>query len=443
MRKKLLLLTATFLLSLSIGTITAQTTEGKQSYVTASMARKITYFCQYNDLATTIFADANEIVSSMELDETIYTLDKHLDCAEKFLLAIYYRYGTVMGYGTLKSMGFTFKEIDTVQAEWKKDDERRAAIAEQRRKEKEREYLKLIEENGAFTPKQLSEQPKINIDLTAISMLLSDNPKNDEVFCLYNCNVNKEGYIALRNPNDTLKFTDIEKRIYNDYIKGYNAFEVGKVKIGDEQIPVNSMVAIKIKESRKQHQHNFNKTLEFNIQKDKRLNFWHILWNEGNYRQRAFRCNDFQGLKSQLTGALNNSPELKRFKGKKSIEVFAYERILECNFSDDVILPHIFEITLNEYGTKTRLNYQTCLLPENAFEEQDQKYLLRCNKIEREYQKHPERFADVSSYENDFSYYISSDGMEYNFASEAYGICLLESEGVYMLFNEQKFVKRK
>lgn len=116
---------------------------------------------------------------------------------------------------------------------------------------------------------------------------------------------------------------------------------------------------------------------------------------------------------------------------------------MECNFSDDVILPHIFEITLNEYGTKTRLNYQTCLLPENAFEEQDPKYLLRCNKIEREYQKHPERFADVSSYENDLSYYISSDGMEYNFASEAYGICLLESEGVYMMFNEQKFVKRK
>lgn len=74
MRMKLLLLTATFLLSLSVGRITAQPTEGKQSYVTASMARKITYFCQYNDLATAIFADANEIVSSMELDETIYTL---------------------------------------------------------------------------------------------------------------------------------------------------------------------------------------------------------------------------------------------------------------------------------------------------------------------------------------------------------------------------------
>lgn len=49
-----------------------------------------------------IFADANKIVSGVELDKTINTLDKHLNCAEKFLLAIYYRYGMEMGYGVLK-----------------------------------------------------------------------------------------------------------------------------------------------------------------------------------------------------------------------------------------------------------------------------------------------------------------------------------------------------
>ena len=348
-----------------------------------------------------------------------------------------------MGYGTLKSMGFTIKEIDAVQAEWEKDDERRAAIAEQRRKEKERGYLKLIEENGVFTSKQLSVQSNINIDLTAISMLLPDNPKSEPLNYWFHCIVSKDGYICLQDESDTLSYTDTEKTIYNNYIKGYNTLEVGKVEIENKQVPVNSKVLIDIEEVRKQHKYNYNKILKFNIQKDKPLNFWYVLWNESNYNQRNLRCKDFQGLKSQLTGALNNCPEIKGLKDAQSIEVLVYERTLQCNFSEEVILPHIFEINLNEYGVKTKLNYQTCLIPENAFEKQDEAYIQFCNKIEKKYQKHPERFEDVSLYNSDYPYYISNDGFEYNFASEAYNICLLEKEGVFMLFNEQKFVKRK
>ena len=444
MKKKILLLVATLLFSISVAeTVTAQSAEHRKSYVTSSMARKITYFCQYKDLAMAIFADANEIVSGVELDKTINTLDKHLDCAENFFLAIYYRYGMEMGYGVLENMGLTPREIEVVQAEWKKDDERRAAIAEQRRKEKESGYLKLIEENGVFTSKQLAVKPKINIDLTAISMLLPDNPKNEPLNYWFNCIVSKDGYIYLQNEGDTLKYTNMKKTIYNDYIKGNNVFEVGKVEIEDKLIPVNCKVLIDIKEVRKLHKYNYNKVLNFKIAKDKRLNFWYLLGNGSNYSQRTLRCKDYLGLKSQLTGALNNCPEIREQKGVKDIEVIVYERTLECDFSDEVILPHIFEITLNEYGVKTKLNYQTCLISENAFEEQDQKYLLRCNKIEKEYQKHPECFVDVSSYDGDFTYYVSSDGFEYNFASEAYNVCLLEKEGVFMLFNKQKFVKRK
>lgn len=444
MKKKIILLVATLLLSLSVAeTATAQSAGQEKSYVTSSMAKKITYYCYYSDLAMAIFADANKIVSGVELDKTINTLNKHLNCAEKFLLAIYYRYGMEMGYGVLKNMGLTPREIEVVQAEWKKDDERTAAIAEQKRKEKESGYLKLIEENGVFTSEQLSVQPKINIDLTAISMLLPDNPKSEPLNYWFQCIVSKDGYISLQDESDTLSYTDTEKAIYNNYIKGYNAFEVGKVEIENKQVPVNSNVLIDIKEARKQHEYNYDKILEFNIQKDKRLNFWYVLWNESNYNQRNLRCKDFQGLKSQLTGALNNCPEIKGLKDAQSIEVLAYERTLQCNFSEEVILPHIFEINLNDYGVKTKLNYQTCFIQESAFEKQDEVYIQLCNKMEKKYQKHPERFNDVSLYVGDFPYYISDDGFGYNFASEAYNISLLEKEGVYMLFNEQKFVKRK
>ena len=444
MKKKILFLVATLLLSLSVAeTVTAQSAGQGKSYVTSSMARKITYFCQYKDLAMAIFADANEIVSGVELDKTINTLDKHLDCAENFFLAIYYRYGMEMGYGVLKNMGLTPREIEVVQAEWKKDDERTAVIAEQKRKEKERGYLKLIEGNGIFTTEQLSVQPEINIDLTSISWLLSDNPKSEPVNYWFHCIVNKDGYIYLQDESDTLRYTDTEKAIYNNYIKGYNAFVLGKVEIDGKQVPVNCNVLIEIEEVRKQHKYNYDEILKFNIQKEKRLNFWYVLWDKSNYNQRNLRCKDFQGLKSQLTGALNNCHEIKGLKDTHNIEVEVYERTLQCNFSEEVILPHIFEINLNEYGVKTKLNYQTCFISENAFEKQDEAYIQLCNKMEKKYQKHPERFNDVSLYDGDFPYYISDDGFGYNFASEACNISLLEKEGVYMLFNEQKFVKRK
>lgn len=444
MKKKILFLVATLLLSLSVAeTVTAQSAGQGKSYVTSSMARKITYFCQYKDLAMAIFADANEIVSGVELDKTINTLDKHLDCAENFFLAIYYRYGMEMGYGVLKNMGLTPREIEVVQAEWKKDDERTAVIAEQKRKEKERGYLKLIEGNGIFTTEQLSVQQEINIDLTSISWLLSDNPKSEPVNYWFHCIVNKDGYIYLQDESDTLRYTDTEKAIYNNYIKGYNAFVLGKVEIDGKQVPVNCNVLIEIEEVRKQHKYNYDEILKFNIQKEKRLNFWYVLWDKSNYNQRNLRCKDFQGLKSQLTGALNNCHEIKGLKDTHNIEVEVYERTLQCNFSEEVILPHIFEINLNEYGVKTKLNYQTCFISENAFEKQDEAYIQLCNKMEKKYQKHPERFNDVSLYDGDFPYYISDDGFGYNFASEAYNISLLEKEGVYMLFNEQKFVKRK
>lgn len=444
MKKKILFLVATLLLSLSVAeTVTAQSAGQGKSYVTSSMARKITYFCQYKDLAMAIFADANEIVSGVELDKTINTLDKHLDCAENFFLAIYYRYGMEMGYGVLKNMGLTPREIEVVQAEWKKDDERTAVIAEQKRKEKERGYLKLIEGNGIFTTEQLSVQPEINIDLTSISWLLSDNPKSEPVNYWFHCIVNKDGYIYLQDESDTLRYTDTEKAIYNNYIKGYNAFVLGKVEIDGKQVPVNCNVLIEIEEVRKQHKYNYDEILKFNIQKEKRLNFWYVLWDKSNYNQLNLRCKDFQGLKSQLTGALNNCHEIKGLKDTHNIEVEVYERTLQCNFSEEVILPHIFEINLNEYGVKTKLNYQTCFISENASEKQDEAYIQLCNKMEKKYQKHPERFNDVSLYDGDFPYYISDDGFGYNFASEAYNISLLEKEGVYMLFNEQKFVKRK
>lgn len=219
------------------------------------------------------------------------------------------------------------------------------------------------------------------------------------------------------------------------------------MEIENKQVPVNSKVIIDIEEVRKRDVIGaFNSELTFEIRKDKRLNSWFVVWGK-DFPNRKLRCKDIQGFKSQLTGALYNCHGLEKLNDGYVyyIEVMPYQRKLECNLSDDnvedVYLPHIFEITLQNIGTK--LEYETCCIPENAFEKQDEVYIQLCNKMEKKYQKHPERFNDVSLYDGDFAYYISDDGFGYNFASEAYNISLLEKEGVYMLFNEQKFVKRK
>ena len=277
-------------------------------------------------------------------------------------------------------------------------------------------------------------------------MLLPDNPKC-KIDYWYYCIISKDGYISLEDASDTLNYTNVQKEIYNNFIEGNNTVKEGKVEIENKQIPVNSKVLIDIKEVRKRDVIGvFNSELTFRIQKDSRLNSWFVVWGK-DFPSRKLRCNDIQGFKSQLTGALYNCHGLEKLNDGYVyyIEVMPYQRKLECNLSDDnvedVYLPHIFEITLQNIGTK--LEYETCFIPENAFGKEDEAYILRCNKMEKKYQKHPNRFVDVSMKDGDFAYYISNDGFEYDFASEVYNICLLEKEGVYMLFNERKFVKRK
>lgn len=93
--------------------------------VTPEMARKIGYHCQYSQRGLAFFANANNINFSHEADKIVRTLDKHLDYAENFLLALYGSYGIEKGYWALKDMGFAIKEIDIAESIWAKENEKR------------------------------------------------------------------------------------------------------------------------------------------------------------------------------------------------------------------------------------------------------------------------------------------------------------------------------
>lgn len=78
--------------------------------------------------------------------------------------------------------------------------------------------------------------------------------------------------------------------------------------------------------------------------------------------------------------------------------------------------------------------------------QRDEDYLNGCYKIEKEYKEHPEHFTDVSLYavgDSSYRYFKTKKGIEYNFASDSYGVHSLLEEDVFMLLNEKRFVKRK
>ena len=169
MRKKVLLLTATFLLSFTMGTITAQTTKGQKSPVTTVMAKKIGFYCQYNQRALSLFAVANpqQVRNRTDLAHRLLeTLDKHLDCAENFIVTLYYNYGVEMAYFALKDAGFTIKETDIAETIFKKEKEKQDKITQEQEARRNAEEEFAIQErinNGSeFSKKELASETVIN-----------------------------------------------------------------------------------------------------------------------------------------------------------------------------------------------------------------------------------------------------------------------------------------
>ena len=75
--------------------------------------------------------------------------------------------------------------------------------------------------------------------------------------------------------------------------------------------------------------------------------------------------------------------------------------------------------------------------------EKDAAYEAKCKEIAKDYKLHPERYQDLTKEVNGGHYYIDKSGNEWVFETEGGGFHVLEDEGVYMLFDELKFVRKK
>ena len=247
MKKIFLSLIVTTLL-LPIVTATAQTTNKKQSLVTIVMAKKIGVYCQYNQTALKIFAAANpeEVQNRMDkADILLRELDRHLDCAENFIITLYYNLGIEMSYFALKDAGFTIKEIDTAEAIWKKEQEKiDIEIARQKEKEKiemELAIKKRINENDIFSDEELAREAIINWDglKTIYDRRVFGYIRTNGNRKKYSVCIDKDGAIVENNINNSF----IKDNVLNNILK-HNRHIPGKILFKNDSVAVKSYVSL-------------------------------------------------------------------------------------------------------------------------------------------------------------------------------------------------------
>lgn len=114
----------------------------------------------------------------------------------------------------------------------------------------------------------------------------------------------------------------------------------------------------------------------------------------------------------------------------------------------ETILDGIYDLDIegNKYyvnctdGKRYLLNFK----PKIAFEiEKTDAYFAKCDEIAKDYELHPEDYQDVTIVKDGMHYYRDKTGCEWYHQSEVLGCYVLEEEGVYMIFEELKFVKKK
>lgn len=349
MRKKILLLTMTFLLLLSVGIITAQTTKGQKSPVTTTMAKKIASYCQYNQRALSLFAVANpqQIQNRTDLAHRLLkTLDKHLDCAENFIITLYYNYGVEMAYFALKDAGFTIKETDIAETIWEEEKEKQDKIAKEqevkKKIEREQTLLKRIEANDIFAAKSLYVQPDIEIDIANMATSTVLNDKDEYMDYDYDCIISKDGKLSLKNPSDTLNYSMIQKFIYhyiaddNIDLGGYNA---GCIEIDGKEVPVNSYINIQFREERYKHRG----YLELTIKKNKKTGRWEFA-NDTSDKLHNWAKEDAERMRYDLEAAIYSCPTLNVLKGTLQLKIEVYRRVLKSNISDEIDLSYYFDM---------------------------------------------------------------------------------------------------
>ena len=320
--------------------------------VTPLMARKISYYCQYNDRALSLFASANSEAVQNRKDlayKLLEKLDKHLNYAEEFIITLYSNYGIEMSYFALKDAGFTIKEIDVAeliwmktQEKWRKEKEREERIAkeEEEKREKIAREKALVEENAIlknaidgsyFEYNNLTTIPSFSVDVKDLAKkidlarnngLIDFNERVDDSFF---CTISKNAVLDIPKTENPKTFNKTKSFLEDCLINNIIVQNPASITFAllDTVVIVNAKVNISLlQESRA-----FMTPVKFNIKWDKKNNKWKIT-NEKKLKKQLFKMANNEALLiySDIENILYNSPNFKnKEKGSYSFDAYVIE----------------------------------------------------------------------------------------------------------------------
>ena len=331
--------------------------------VTPAMARKIGYYCEYNQRALSLFAMANPEQVQNRSDRAsrlLSELDKHLDCAENFILTLYYNYGIEMSYFALKDAGFTIKETDIAESIWAKEKAKQDKIREEKEIEKrktelakEKNIFDLATHGGNFGFHALTVLPEITIDADDLARII-DLWKAEQLIdwgtwidCSFNCIISKDGVLSLASPEDSDTFNSTQKLLF-DYLI-HNAIVQNPASITFKQLDTTVIVNSKVTIKFEQETRKLKNSIQFKAKKDKKSQKWKII-NDVELRTQlnVTSKNNAEAIYYDIEGFLYSNPYFKGIeKGTYSVraDILANEikYLIEGKVQERGHLPYSFE----------------------------------------------------------------------------------------------------
>lgn len=292
--------------------------QNNNSLVTPQMSNKVAYYVKnHMGFSTTIFCDANHLNGMYELDKALASIDKHPEYIEKFIIEIFNQYGTGdSGYVALKEFGYTPQEYDIalkIYSNWRKvqqlaaEEERNKAI-----KEEQVQYDQWAKDGIPGNAKRTKnyKHASFKMNATALADYIENTLGFREPFIdnIYTIEIDNNGIMTV-TPQDII----LEKvRLSLESSSGYEFKNLKK------KLCVPTKHTLRIVENR---QLAFADK-ELKIEWSKNENAW-VLSKPADLEKEIGTTN-YYAVRSGLSIAINNIPEIQADKKKHTVLVTAY-----------------------------------------------------------------------------------------------------------------------
>lgn len=344
-----------------------------KSELSATMAKKISYYCQYNKRALSLFKIANSDIIQYRNDLAFRLLDnleKRIDCAENFIITLYYNYGVEMSYFALKDAGFTVREIDIAESIWNKENAKQRKIESEKEIEKsrqavlnERKLLKSATIGESFDYYSLSEKPDIFLNLNNLiknftirdNLLYIGDLKWED--CFFECAISKDGSISLLIQNNLSAFSEVKRNTYEYLINNSKVVKLPSIKLN--HLDTTIAVSTKVEFGFKHEPYLIGNSIEFQAKKNKKTNRWEIL-SENYLMDRLKKISEYNSRKiyNGIEYLLQTNPYFTSIaNGTYKIKIDVLENQLIYSVNEDIkevcLLPFSFDFECTKINSFT------------------------------------------------------------------------------------------